>query len=199
VNLNPRRWAQLGQQALRVWLLRLSGATVGRGTRVEAGVVARRGWTGIRPGRVIIAPECELDVGVVLDAFGGEINLGKNVFLGPYAVIYGHGSVSIGDHTLVAMHCQILSSNHAVPPFGTDIRSQPDVLLPTRVGRDVWLGAGVTILGGVSVGDGCVIGAGSVVTKSLPPGAIAFGSPAAIKGFRDGRPAPFDPGQTDYR
>jgi len=180
-------------------LLRLRGAAVGARTRVEAGVIARRGWAGNGPGRVIIAPECELDVGVVLDAFGGEINLGKNVFLGPYVVIYGHGGVSIGDHTLVAMHCQILSSNHAVPPFGTDIRSQPDVLLPTRLGRDVWLGAGVTILGGVTVGDGCVVGAGSVVTKSLPPGAIAFGSPAVIKGYRDGRPAPSGPGPADYR
>jgi len=103
-------------------------------------------------------------------------------------VIYGHGGVKIGDHSLVSMHCQILSSNHTMPPFGTTIRSQPDVLLPTKIGRDVWLGASVTVLGGVTIGDGCIVGAGAVVTKDLPPGAIAFGVPAVIKEFRTGSP-----------
>lgn len=114
--------------------------------------------------------------------------LGANVFLGPHSVIYGHGGVEIGDDCLIAMHCRILSSNHTVAPFGTAIRSQPDVLLPTKIGRDVWLGAGVTVLGGVTIGDGCIVGAGSVVTKDLPAGAIAYGTPATVKGFREGSP-----------
>jgi acetyltransferase-like isoleucine patch superfamily enzyme len=129
-----------------------------------------------------------LETGVVLDAFGGEIILGENVFLGPYVVIYGHGGVAIGDNCLISMHCRILSSSHTIPPFGTDIRTQSDILLPTRIGRDVWLGAGVTVLGGVVVGDGCVIGAGSVVSKSIQPGAVAFGSPAEVRRFREGYP-----------
>ena len=89
------------------------------------------------------------------------------------------------------MHCRILSSNHGVPKFGIDIQSQPDVLQPTRLGRDVWLGAGVTILGGIVVGDGCVIGAGSVVTKDIPPGADVHGCTSPEWGFReDIRPIP---------
>lgn len=110
--------------------------------------------------------------------------MAENVFIGPYVVIYGHGGVVIGSNTLLSMHCRILSSNHTVPPPGTLIRSQPDILLPTRIGNDVWLGAGVTVLGGVTIDDGCVVGAGAVVTRDLPPNSIALGVPARVVGSR---------------
>jgi acetyltransferase-like isoleucine patch superfamily enzyme len=100
------------------------------------------------------------------------------VFLGPYVVIYGHGGVDIGDHSLISMHCCIVSSNHRVPERGEIIRHQPDILLPTKIGTDVWLGAGVKVLGGVTIGDGCVVGAGAVVAKDLPPYSISVGVPA---------------------
>lgn len=115
---------------------------------------------------------------MILRPYGGSIRLGENVYLGPGAVVFGHGGVEIGSSTLVSMHCRILSSNHAVPPRGVEIRSRPDVLLPTKIGRDVWLGAGVTVLGGVTIGEGCVVGAGSVVTHDLPAYAVAVGTPA---------------------
>jgi len=173
---------------LRAARLRWAGAAVARDARLAAGVRARPGMRDSRRGVITLGPECVCDEGVIFDAFGGRIEVGRNVFFGPYSIVYGHGGVAIGDDCLISMHCRILSSNHTVPPFGTPIRWQPDLLLPTRLGRDVWLGAGVTILGGVTVGDGCVIGAGSVVAKSLPPGAIAVGSPAGIKRFREGYP-----------
>lgn len=128
--------------------------------------------------------QCEFGPGAVLHAYGGSIRLSHHVFVGPYAVIYGHGNVEIGDHTLISMHCRILSSNHAIPPAGTDIRSQPDELRPTRIGRDVWLGAGVTVLGGVTIGDGCIVGAGAVVTKDMPSQSISVGIPARVTGQR---------------
>jgi serine acetyltransferase len=156
-------------------------------TRVEAGVEL---LAGIAPdghaGQVHIGAACQLSRGVVLHAYGGRIALGQDVFLGPYAVIYGHGGVEIGDHTLVSMHCRILSSNHAIPGAAVLIRSQPDILQPTKIGADVWLGAGVTVLGGVTIGDGCVVGAGAVVTDDLPPGAVAVGVPARVIRHRPG-------------
>lgn len=121
---------------------------------------------------------------------GAATSASATVSSGPHAVVYGHGDVEIGDECLIAMHCTIVSSNHAVPPIGRTIQYEPDVLLPTKIGRDVWLGANVTVLGGVTIGDGCVVGAGAVVTRSLPSGAIAFGAPAEIKGWRDGAAAP---------
>jgi acetyltransferase-like isoleucine patch superfamily enzyme len=140
----------------------------------------------------VIDSGCWFEDGVVLDGFGGSINLGRTVFLGPHSVIYGHGGVTIGDDCLIAMHCRILSSNHTIPPIGTVIRTQPDILLPTKIGRDVWLGAGVSVLGGVTIGDGAVIGAGAVVTKDIPPGAIAHGIPAVVHSWRECAANPID-------
>lgn len=131
-------------------------------------------------GEIILGANTRIDCGVVLHPYGGRIETESDVYIGPYSTIYGHGGVSIGRDTLISMHCRILSSNHAVPPPGTVIRSQPDVALPTRIGRDVWLGAGVTVLGGVTIGDSCVVGAGAVVAQDLAPNTIAVGVPARV-------------------
>jgi acetyltransferase-like isoleucine patch superfamily enzyme len=156
-----------------------ANCTLGAGVSIETG-----------GGHIAIGPDGTLSTGAIFAAYGGRIDLARWVFVGPYAVIYGHGGVTIGEGTLISMHCRILSSNHTLAPFGTPIRSQPDILLPTRIGRDVWLGAGVTVLGGVTIGDGCIVGAGAVVTKDLPAGAIAYGTPAQVRGSRDGAPPP---------
>jgi serine acetyltransferase len=169
---------------------RCTGARLAPPRYLGADIDWHRGAAGANAmGELTLGPGAWIEQGVVLNAFGGSIRLGRDVFLGPHTVIYGHGGVEIGDACLIAMHCRIVSSNHTVPPFGTDIRSQPDVLLPTRIGRDVWLGAGVTVLGGVTIGDGCIVGAGAVVTRDLPAGSIAHGVPATVRARREGAPA----------
>jgi acetyltransferase-like isoleucine patch superfamily enzyme len=172
------------QQHWRRWRLHRAGVQLGSGARLAAGLDVR-----LDGGRIDLGPTCQLERGVVLHAYGGTIRCGENVFFGPYALIYGHGGVEIGSHTLIAGHCAIVAANHSVPPVGELIRFKPDIPLPIRIGRDVWLGAGVAVLGGVTIGDGCVVGAGAVVTKDLPPGSIAFGTPAVVKGYREGSPA----------
>lgn len=168
---------------------RLTGVHLATPRHLGAHLDWHRGATGPNAlGKIIVGTGAWIEHGAALNAFGGSIHLGREVFIGPHTVIYGHGGVEIGDACLIAMHCRILSSNHTVAPFGTDIRSQPDVSLPTKIGRDVWLGAGVTVLGGVTLGDGCIVGAGAVVTKNLPAGAIAHGTPATIQGWREGAP-----------
>ncbi|MFL5240820.1 MAG: acyltransferase [Gemmataceae bacterium] len=171
---------------LRIGRLRRQGALVGKRCRIERAVDARLGFAQGRFGRVMIESEVHLSQGVLLHAFGGAITLGRNIFIGPYTVIYGHGGVAIGANSLVSMHCRILSSNHSIPDGDTLIRSQPDCLLATTIGQDVWLGAGVTVLGGVAIGDGCVVGAGAVVTDNLPAYAIAVGVPARVVKYRQG-------------
>lgn len=170
----------------RLQAMRLHGIRVGADARIESGVRARPGVARGQPGRITSGIRGHWEQGVLLDAFGGSIRLGDHVYLGPYTVVYGHGGVELGDECLVGPHCCILSSNHALPPLGTDIRSQPDELRPTKIGRDVWLGAGVIVLGGVTIGDGCTVGAGAVVTKDLPAGSICYGSPATVHDWRPG-------------
>lgn len=171
------------QYCRRRWL-HAHGLSHGKNCRFGSGIRSRRGWLNGNSGEIVCGDQLQLEDGVQLDAWGGNIQIGHNVFIGPYTVIYGHGGVEIGNDTLISMHCRILSSNHTIPPLSSTIRSQPDKLMPTRIGRDVWLGAGVTVLGGVSIGDGCVVGAGAVVSKDLPNGSMAAGVPAKSIGQR---------------
>jgi len=175
----------LNQQALvasywRRLKLTLNGLDIHPTCTVSPQVSASLGFANGILGHIQIDSHVSLGQGVILDAWGGKIIINENIFLGPYVVIYGHGGVTIGNNTLIAMHCNILSSNHTIPDQNTLIRSQPDILLPTIIGKDVWLGANVTVLGGVKIGDGCVVGAGAVVTKDLPPFSISVGVPAKV-------------------
>ncbi len=94
----------------------------------------------------------------------GEIEIGNNVMVGPQTVIWSR------DHGTAA---------------GTPMNSQPLVSKKIIIGDDVWIGAHVTILKGVRIGNGCVIGAGAVVTKNIPDCGIAMGNPAEVVRFRD--------------
>ncbi len=164
--------------AIRRQLIQLTGVRLGSHVVIGAACELAIGRSRSRRGTLTIGPGSRLERGVVIHPYGGAITLGRDVFLGPYVVIYGHGGVEIGDDSLIAMHCRILSSNHEIPPIGVAIRSRPDRLAPTRIGSDVWLGAGVTVLAGVTIGDGCVVAAGAVVTRDLPAGTVAQGVPA---------------------
>lgn len=169
---------------LVIVVYRLKGILLDYGCMVGKAVSITRGSYLGKKGTIRVLNHSEISMGVVLDAFGGTIDIGRNVFIGPYSVIYGHGNVVIGQDTLIAMHCRIVSANHAIPAKGVFIRLQSDIRLPITIGKDVWLGAGVTVLGGVTIGDGCVVAAGAVVTKDLPPYSISMGVPAKVVKYR---------------
>ena len=67
------------------------------------------------------------------------------------------------------------------------IRTQPYTHAPVTIGDDVWIGASAVVLKGFSIGNGAVIGAGAIVTKPIPPNAIAVGNPARVIGYRNER------------
>ena len=165
-------------QRLRRWKLARRGLRLDRSCYVGPGVSLGPDNREAINGTVEVLDSCELNHGVELNPFGGSIRIARRVWLGPYVVIYGHGGVEIGEQTLISMHCSILSSNHGVPPIGKLIRDTADELRPTKIGRDVWIGANAVILGGVTIGDGAVIAAGAVVNRDVEVGAVVAGVPA---------------------
>ncbi|GAB6194653.1 acyltransferase [Desulfocastanea catecholica] len=116
----------------------------------------------------------------------GMITIDEETHIQPRCSISAYkGSVKIGKRVEIAPNCAFYPYNHAIDP-GELIRNQPliskgDIIIED----DVWLGFGSVILENVCLGQGCVIGAGSIVTKNIPPGAIAVGNPAKIIGHRN--------------
>jgi len=165
---------------IRVLSLLFKGLKLDYSSSIKQNVCLERDGNG----QIIIGKNCEVSNGVVFKTYGGNINIKNNVFFGEYVILYGHGGITIGSNTLIAMHTCIVSSNHTIPPQIELIRNHPDLLLPVSIGNDVWIGANCTILGGVSIGSGAVIGAGSIVTKDIPDYAIAIGNPARVIKYR---------------
>jgi len=117
---------------------------------------------------------------------GELINLHPGVNVGSYCRIATQSKIEIGASTLIAAYCYIGPGNHAIPDADTPIIEQAmDVKGGVKIGRDVWIGTRVTVLDGVNIGDGAVIGAHSLVRDDIPARAIAVGTPARIIGYRE--------------
>lgn len=166
-------------------LLKSHGVGFPRDLRLDGGLNFEPGIVNGKKGQLSLSANVHLSQGVLIHLYGGQLSIGCSTFVGPYCCFYGHGGIQIGDNTLIAMHTCIVSSNHTIPAKGTHVRSQPDILLPVTIGSDVWIGMNCTILGGVTIGDGAIVGAGSVVTRDIPPYAIAVGNPARVIKYRE--------------
>jgi len=105
------------------------------------------------------------------------VKIGKWVFVGRDTIIAAKNSISIGDFTIFAPRCYVVDHEHG---FAADdlILNQQSQLKEIIIGKDCYFGTGTIILGGVTVGDGAVIGAGSIVAKDIPPYQIWTGNPA---------------------
>jgi acetyltransferase-like isoleucine patch superfamily enzyme len=112
---------------------------------------------------------------------GGRITIGSDASVHPRCQINAYkGSIEIGSGVMIAPSCALYSYDHGVAP-GLPIREQPlrskgDII----IGDEAWLSYGVIVLGGVRIGEGAVVAAGSVVTKDIPDNAIAAGNPARV-------------------
>ena len=111
--------------------------------------------------------------------FGGRhVHLGKNVYTNFGVTFVDDTHIYVGDYTMIGPNVTIATAGHPVDP---DLRRQGlQYNLPVHIGKNCWLGAGVIVLPGVTIGDNTVIGAGSVVTKDIPSGVVAVGNPCRV-------------------
>lgn len=110
--------------------------------------------------------------------YGKNIKVGKYFFMNYGGVILDGADVIIGDYVFIAPHCIISCAGHALDKEQRNLGLE--IARKIVIGDNVWIGANVTILPGVTIGNDCVIGAGSVVTKDIPDGVIAFGNPCKV-------------------
>ena len=170
--------------------------------QVGSGAIFGKGLVLRHPGKISMGDRTAIDDYTLLDGSGGGISLGSDVIvsrscviqsktapveigskadIGCNVVITASGSVSIGRSVLIAANCYIGGGRYVTER--TDIPMMEQGLYtqgPVVIEDDVWLGAGATVLDGVRIGKGCVVGAGAVVTKDLPDYAIAVGTPAKV-------------------
>lgn len=116
---------------------------------------------------------------------GAQLVIGRNVHLGPGTTISALADVRIGDDCLIAERVSIRDHDHGLAlvdgqSADTPYHARGYQTAPVVLGRNVWLGGGVTIVKGVTLGDNCVVGANAVVTKSFPANCIVAGVPARI-------------------
>ena len=110
--------------------------------------------------------------------YGSHISIGDCTYINFNLTVLDEAQVTIGSHVFIGPGCSLLTAVH--PLDAQDRNKGTEKALPITIGDSVWLGGNVTVLPGVSIGEGSVIGAGSVVTRSVPPHTICAGNPARI-------------------
>ncbi|HWT23232.1 MAG TPA: acyltransferase [Solirubrobacteraceae bacterium] len=176
--------AKYGRLALRLaWLklrfrgrLRTDGLCfIGPGVSIEIGrdAVLRLGrWSWIGHGTKLRVHE-------------GEVAIGAKTVMGQECTISAYQHVSIGRECIVADRVMLIDFDHGVVEVERPIRLQGIYKRDVRVGHNCWIGYGACILRGATVGDNSIVGSNTVVTKDLPPNAVAAGAPARILRMRE--------------
>ena len=108
----------------------------------------------------------------------GHVSVGEDFYCNHGCVFLDSGRITFGHHTFIGPQCGFYTVNH---PIDAEMRNQyVESAKPIRVGNSVWIGGGVRVLPGVTIGDNVVIGAGSVVVHDIPSNSVAVGNPAKV-------------------
>ena len=154
----------------------------GPGLILEDGVtISALSRDGIHLGRnVTIGRYAVLTCTGVLSNLGVGIRVGDRSAIGAGSFVGGQGGVSIGEDVIIGPGVRIFSENHNYDSLERPIRTQGETRLGVTIEDDCWIGASALILDGITVGNGCVIAAGAVVTKDVPAFSVVAGVPARV-------------------
>lgn len=143
---------------------------------VGSGTIVREKTRMINSANIRFGQGCLVRDSVYLRAgTRGRILIGNGCGLNSFCRLFGHGGIEIGDDTYCGPGTTITTTTH---DYAGDLGRTH--FRRVTIGRNVWIGANATILPGVTIGDRCVIGAASVVTKDIPPNSVAIGNPARV-------------------
>lgn len=110
---------------------------------------------------------------------GGHCHFGKMVYANFNLTLVDDTHIYVGDYTMFGPNVTVATAGHPICP---ELREKVyQYNMPVHIGKNCWIGAGVLIMPGVTIGDNTVIGAGSVVTKDIPANVLAFGSPCRVQ------------------
>jgi maltose O-acetyltransferase len=176
-----RFWRGAARRWRRFWF-RARGVQIGRGCWLQSVEIPRN------PRAIVLGDEVALDNHVVLLATGEaraepQIRIGSRTYINRFTMLDASESIVVGERCMIGPSCYITDHDHGTRA-GDAVATQPLKSQHTRIGNDVWIGAGAIVLKGVTIGDGAVIGAGAVVTSDAPAGAILVGVPARVVGCR---------------
>jgi acetyltransferase-like isoleucine patch superfamily enzyme len=174
-----RRWYERNHRLRSRWRINRHAARGGFYVRhpIEGEILE-----ALDEGRLRIGEGTKLEPGCwITMAPEARITIGRGCFLNRETMLAAHELIEIGDHVMFANHCFVGDADHKFDDPNLPITWQGFTPRgPVRIGSNVWLGKGVVVQGGRTIGDRCVVGSNSVVTKDLPTATIAAGVPAKV-------------------
>ena len=125
-----------------------------------------------------LGPNCYIEPPFHANFGGHHVHFGANIYANFNLTLVDDTHIYVGDHTMIGPNVTLATAGH---PINAALRAQNyQYNMPVHIGRNCWLGAGVIVLPGITIGDNVVIGAGSVVTKDLPDNVVAVGDPCRV-------------------
>ncbi len=125
-----------------------------------------------------IGPGCYIESPLRANFGGKHVHFGKDIYANFNLTLVDDTHIYVGDNTMFGPNVTVATAGHPIHPKLREKGYQYNA--PVRIGKNCWLGAGVVVLPGVTIGDNVVIGAGSVVTKDLPSDVVAVGNPCRV-------------------
>ena len=125
-----------------------------------------------------IGEDCYIEPPLHANWGGKHVHFGKNIYANFNLTLVDDTHIYIGDYTMIGPNVVISTAGHPILPELREKSYQFNI--PVHIGKNCWLGAGVIVLPGVTIGDNSVIGAGSIVTKDIPANVVAVGNPCRV-------------------